>query len=116
MGKGPIGLRVHLDDGSGFDLTEQGTQKRLAVYVVRDPALVPGVARLGIDPLDPVWQTAPTGAEAVALDALVQSLITQRADARAGKDWAAADRIRDALAASGIAVADGKDDTTWSIA
>ena len=52
-GKGPLGLRVHLDDGSGFDLTEAGTQKRLAVYVVRDPALVPGVARLGIDPLSP---------------------------------------------------------------
>jgi formamidopyrimidine-DNA glycosylase len=55
MGKGPLGLRVHLDDGSGFDLTEQGTQKRLAVYVVRDPAEVPGVARLGIDPLDPAF-------------------------------------------------------------
>jgi formamidopyrimidine-DNA glycosylase len=53
MGKGPLGLRVHLDDGSGFDLTEQGTQKRLAVHVVRDPAEVPGVARLGVDPLDP---------------------------------------------------------------
>jgi formamidopyrimidine-DNA glycosylase len=51
MGKGPIGLRVHLDDGSGFDLTEAGTQKRLAVYVVRDPLEVPGVARLGVDPL-----------------------------------------------------------------
>jgi formamidopyrimidine-DNA glycosylase len=54
-GKGPMALRVHLDDGSGFDLTEQGTQKRLAVYVVRDPAQVPGVARLGIDPLDPAF-------------------------------------------------------------
>ena len=52
-GKGPLGLRVHLDDGSGFDLTEAGTRKRLAVYVVRDPAEVPGVARLGIDPLSP---------------------------------------------------------------
>jgi formamidopyrimidine-DNA glycosylase len=51
MGKGPIGMRVHLDDGSGFDLTEAGTQKRLAVYVVRDASEVPGVARLGIDPL-----------------------------------------------------------------
>ena len=50
-GKGPLGLRVHLDDGSGFDLTEQGTQKRLAVYVVRDPQEVPGIARLGPDPL-----------------------------------------------------------------
>ena len=51
MGKGPIGMRVHLDDGSGFDLTEAGTKKGLAVYVVRDPAEVPGIARLGVDPL-----------------------------------------------------------------
>jgi formamidopyrimidine-DNA glycosylase len=52
-GKGPLALRVVLDDGSGFDLTEAGTQKRLAVYVVSDPAEVPGISRLGIDPLDP---------------------------------------------------------------
>ena len=51
MGKGPIGLRVHLDDGSGFDLTEAGTKKGLAVYVTSDVTTVPGVARLGIDPL-----------------------------------------------------------------
>ncbi|MGL4257645.1 MAG: Fpg/Nei family DNA glycosylase [Microbacterium sp.] len=52
-GKTPIALRVALSDGSGFDLTEAGTKKSLAVYVVRDPADVPGVARLGPDPLDP---------------------------------------------------------------
>ena len=51
MGKGPIGLRVHLDDTSGFDLTEAGTRKGLAVYVVRDVLAVPGIARLGVDPL-----------------------------------------------------------------
>jgi formamidopyrimidine-DNA glycosylase len=51
MGKGPIGLRVHLDDGSGFDLTEAGTKKGLAVYVTTDVSTVPGVARLGADPL-----------------------------------------------------------------
>jgi formamidopyrimidine-DNA glycosylase len=50
-GKGPLALRLHLDDGSGFDLTEAGTQKRLAVYCVRSPSDVPGVARLGPDPL-----------------------------------------------------------------
>ncbi len=50
-GKGPIALRVRLDDGSGFDLTEAGTQKSLAAYLVTDPALVPGVARLGPDAL-----------------------------------------------------------------
>lgn len=50
-GKGPIALRVRLSDGSGFDLTEAGTQKRLAVYLVLDPAQVPGVGRLGPDAL-----------------------------------------------------------------
>ena len=51
-GKSPIALRVALDDDSGFDLTEAGTKKSLAVYVVRDPDEVPGIARLGPDPLD----------------------------------------------------------------
>jgi formamidopyrimidine-DNA glycosylase len=50
-GKGPIALRVRLDDGSGFDLTEAGTQKKLAAYLVTDPQQVPGVARLGPDAL-----------------------------------------------------------------
>jgi formamidopyrimidine-DNA glycosylase len=50
-GKGPIALRVRLADGSGFDLTEAGTQKSLATYLVTDPAQVPGVARLGPDAL-----------------------------------------------------------------
>jgi formamidopyrimidine-DNA glycosylase len=54
-GKGPLALRVHLDDGSGFDLTEAGTRKGLAVYCVRNPADVPGIARLGIDPFDPAF-------------------------------------------------------------
>ena len=50
-GKSPLAFRLVLDDGSGFDLTEAGTQKRLAVYLVRDPADVPGVATLGPEPL-----------------------------------------------------------------
>jgi len=50
-GKGPIALRVHLGEGSGFDLTEAGTQKRLAVWLVDDPAAVPGIAALGPDAL-----------------------------------------------------------------
>jgi formamidopyrimidine-DNA glycosylase len=72
-GKGPIAFRLHLDpelpDGpvSGFDLTEAGTQKRLAVYFVRDPLDVPGIARLGPDAL------------AVTRDELAQLLAGQRA-------------------------------------
>ena len=57
-GKGPLALRVHLDPldtdppAPGFDLTEQGTRKGLAVYVVRSPAEVPGIERLGPDALE----------------------------------------------------------------
>ncbi|HET9383298.1 MAG TPA: DNA-formamidopyrimidine glycosylase family protein [Streptomyces sp.] len=50
-GKGPLALRVALESGAGFDLTEAGTQKRLAVYVAADPRDVAGIARLGPDPL-----------------------------------------------------------------
>jgi formamidopyrimidine-DNA glycosylase len=53
-GKGPIALRVHLGapgEAPGFDLTEAGTQKRLAVWLVDDPAHVPGIAALGPDAL-----------------------------------------------------------------
>ena len=56
-GRGPLAFRLHLapefpgGPASGFDLTEAGTQKRLAVYLVRDPQDVPGIARLGPDAL-----------------------------------------------------------------
>jgi DNA-formamidopyrimidine glycosylase len=49
--KGPLAFRLRFADESGFDLTEAGTRKRLAVYLVTDPAVVPGVAALGPDPL-----------------------------------------------------------------
>ncbi len=57
-GKGPLAVRVRLAPGDddrapGFELTEAGTQKRLAVYVVENPADVPGIAALGPDPLAP---------------------------------------------------------------
>jgi formamidopyrimidine-DNA glycosylase len=60
-GRGPIAVRLHLDEGSGFDLTEQGTQKKLAAYVVRSVTDVPGVERLGVDALDPALSTDRLG-------------------------------------------------------
>jgi formamidopyrimidine-DNA glycosylase len=57
-GRGPLALRVGLDDGAGFDVTEQGTEKRLAVWVVRSPFDVEGVERLGPDPLDASFDAA----------------------------------------------------------
>jgi formamidopyrimidine-DNA glycosylase len=56
-GKGPLAFRLRFSDGSGFDLTEAGTRKRLAVYLVTDPAAVPGIAALGPDPLAPEFTT-----------------------------------------------------------
>jgi formamidopyrimidine-DNA glycosylase len=54
-GKGPLAFRLRFADGAGFDLTEAGTRKRLAVYLVTEPLLVPGIASLGPDPLDPAF-------------------------------------------------------------
>jgi formamidopyrimidine-DNA glycosylase len=54
-GSGPIAARLVLDDGSGFDVTEAGTKKSVALSVVRGPSEVPGIARLGPDPLDPAF-------------------------------------------------------------
>ncbi|NYD43853.1 Fpg/Nei family DNA glycosylase [Nocardioides panaciterrulae] len=49
--KSPLAARVVLEDRSGLDITEAGTRKSLAMYVVRDPLDVPGIATLGPDPL-----------------------------------------------------------------
>jgi formamidopyrimidine-DNA glycosylase len=50
-GKGPLAARLLLDEGTGLDITEAGTKKSLAIYLVHKPADVPGIARLGPDPL-----------------------------------------------------------------
>jgi formamidopyrimidine-DNA glycosylase len=57
-GRGPLALRFGLEGGAGFDVTEQGTEKRLALWVVEDPSAVDGVARLGPDPLGPGFDIA----------------------------------------------------------
>ena len=49
--KSPLAVRVVLDDQAGLDITEAGTKKSLAMYVVREPTDVPGIASLGPDPL-----------------------------------------------------------------
>jgi formamidopyrimidine-DNA glycosylase len=55
--KSPLAVRVVLDDETGLDVTEAGTKKSLAMYVVRRAADVPGVASLGPDPLDDAFTT-----------------------------------------------------------
>ncbi|WP_293697055.1 cysteine--tRNA ligase [uncultured Agrococcus sp.] len=72
---------------------------------------------LGLDPADEQWADGGTdSAKDAALATLVEGLIRDRSDARAARDFARADSVRDALADAGIALEDGKDSTTWSIA
>ena len=54
-GRGPLALRLALDGGRGFDVTEMGTEKRLALWVVGDPQEVEGLATLGPEPLGPAF-------------------------------------------------------------
>ena len=75
---------------------------------------------LGLDPLSEPWFGASSGtggraASDVDVDALVESLLEQRAAARARKDYAASDAIRDQLAAAGVAVEDTADGSRWTV-
>ncbi|MHA7177231.1 cysteine--tRNA ligase [Arthrobacter sp. Sr24] len=71
---------------------------------------------LGINPLDPQWQsTGGSDAEMTALDVLVKAQLEARAQARAQKNWAESDKIRDVLAAAGVEVADSAAGSTWSL-
>ncbi|AFA72067.1 cysteinyl-tRNA synthetase CysS [Gordonia polyisoprenivorans VH2] len=72
---------------------------------------------LGVDPLDPHWHSdaADDSAATSALDVLVQAELARRSQARADKDWATADAVRDRLAQAGIEVTDTPDGAQWSL-
>ena len=73
------------------------------------------VGVLDVDPTDAKWSAGTAASMATALHRLVTTMIHQRAEARATKDWAAADRIRDAIAAAGVVLEDGPSGTHWSL-
>jgi len=102
---------VHEHVRAGNAALDAGDHRAAAVAAVQVGRMT---GLLGLNPADPQWRVE-SGAEAGALDALLQTMITQRAEARASKDWATADRIRDAIAAAGIALEDGPDGTHWSL-
>ena len=77
-GRGPLALRVRLADGSGWDLTEAGTQKRLAVYIVTDPQRVPGIAKLGPDPLEPGFTLEALTAILAGRHKQIKGLLTEQ--------------------------------------
>ncbi|KNX38201.1 cysteine--tRNA ligase [Luteipulveratus halotolerans] len=86
--------------------------------VARDRAaeVVAMTSVLGVNPLDPHWSSSVDSRAEDALSVLVEALISQRKAARADKDFATADTIRDQLAAAGVAVEDTPDGARWSLA
>jgi cysteinyl-tRNA synthetase len=72
---------------------------------------------LGLDPLGAQWggTAGSAGAEHAALDALIAAQLAAREAARAEKDWARADALRDALTAAGIRIEDGRGGARWTL-
>ena len=72
---------------------------------------------LGIDPQSPTWSAGASTSDAAltALDVLVHAELDRRTTARAGKDWASADAVRDRLTAAGVEVTDTPDGPQWSL-
>jgi len=70
---------------------------------------------LGVNPLNQLWASGSSSQADAALDHLVQQLIAARAEARATKDFAQSDRIRDQLAAAGITLEDTPTGAHWSL-
>jgi formamidopyrimidine-DNA glycosylase len=77
-GRGPLALRVGLSGGPGFDVTEQGSEKRLALWVVHAPAEVEGVARLGVDPLDPAFTVSELARRLAASTGHIKGVLTDQ--------------------------------------
>jgi cysteinyl-tRNA synthetase len=71
---------------------------------------------LGVNPLSMRWRATASEPAERALGSLVDTLIADRQAARAAKDFATADRIRDELAAAGVVVEDGPTGSHWSLA
>lgn len=101
-------------------LGNQAIDRADAAEIARHRAAVRAmIGVLGLDPEAPEWKSEGAGGAAgehEALDSLVQALVAERAQARAEKDFARADRIRDQLADAGIQVEDSAQGTHWSIA
>jgi formamidopyrimidine-DNA glycosylase len=110
LGASNIAARVRIDRGDGptvgFDVTEAGTRKGLAMYVVRDPAEVDGIAALGPDPLTPGFELRPL------LDRRMQvKRLLRDQKILAGVGNAYSDEILHAARLSPFAIADSLDET-----
>lgn len=100
------------DGNAAFDAGDQEAALKFAAEVVAMLDV------LGLNPLDPMWQTSgddESGLTARALQTLLAGFILEREQARAHKDFATSDAIRDRLAAAGIALEDTQNETRWSL-
>jgi cysteinyl-tRNA synthetase len=128
-GELPEAFEAAMDDDLGtpaamavlFDTVREGNRADAAgdaEELARCAAQVRAMlAVLGLDPADPAWG-APSGDTSgltAAVDVLVAGLLEQRTEARAAKDFAAADAIRDRIKAAGIEITDTPDGPTWSL-
>lgn len=105
---------VHNAVREGNTALEAGDGERAREIAAQVRAMT---AILGTDPLDPHWNTAGGANEAAtaALDVLVAAELERRSTARAAKDWATADEVRDRLAAAGVEVTDTPDGAQWAL-
>ena len=113
-GRSPIALRVRLADGSGFDLTEAGTRKRLAVHVVTDPQQVEAVATLGVEPLSPEFTLERFAALLAARNKQVKGLLRDQSTI-AGIGNAYSDEILHAARTSPFALTRSLDDVATAV-
>jgi cysteinyl-tRNA synthetase len=104
---------VHVAVKDGNSALDDGDRDTALYHAGRVRAMA-GI--LGLDPLDPHWDTSgPDDAATSALAALVSDLLAQRQEARAARDFAAADAIRGRLMAAGVSVEDSPDGPTWTL-
>lgn len=122
-GELPVAFVAAMDDDLGtpaavavlFDTVREGNRATDPTPYGAQVRAMLGV--LGLDPADPGWgqPSGDTDALTTAVDVLVAGLLEQRAEARAAKDFAAADAIRDRIAAAGIEITDTPDGPRWDI-
>ncbi len=74
--KSPLALRVGLDNGSGFDISEMGTEKNLALWIVDSPDQVEGIADLGIDPMSSTFTPSELARLLGGISATIKTALT----------------------------------------
>ena len=102
---------------SGLDAARRGDSDAVEGVISAGEQVRAMLGVLGVDPLGEKWQeiAAESGAEHDALDTLVRAELDIRAKARAEKDWATADAVRDRLSAAGIVVTDTPAGAEWEL-